>query len=388
MRKKVLILLISVFVFINAEEISFKDLVKLSSADLKTNIYVDKDIKDYAVEINIADYQKKGEITSFLNTVLFDNDMYMKYNVNPKYYTIVKRKNKRKVLPLKPEPNDRDKIHYYTYKIKNITNNDVKSVLSIFNIKYKYLAQSDIIAYSCTQDEQQDINKMLTATDNDTKQIKVKISIFNVNKKKLKDIGTKLNKFGISFSSDITNNLLSSNNVAFQNTPTFELDAYMTALESRGISKISQSPTIVLTNGVKATLNSVSNVRYVTGTSQVDNNNNSSIRENYEYRDVGLKISILPKIKDNFVYFDFSLVSEEFISYEKDNPIVGKISFKNSFKVTKHKPLLLTGINKSVITNEKSGIPFLKDLPYIGKIFGSESLKNENQNINILIEVL
>jgi type II secretory pathway component GspD/PulD (secretin) len=384
---KALVLLISINV-VHANEISFKELTKLASTDIGININLDKDIEDYSVEFNIVNNQAKGEVFAFFQNVLFDYDLYLKFNKNPKFYTVESRVPTRKMLPPSPMPDYVDKIHYYTYKIKHITNKDIVDVLKIFEIKSVYLKQSDIIAYSCTKEIHQQVNRLLRNADNKTKQVMVKISIFNVNKQKLKQFGTRFDSFGISFSSNITKSLLGNTSDIFNSIAGFEIDAYFTALESRGVTTIEQSPTILLKNGIEANVNAVSNVRYITGTASVDNNNNNSVVQNYEYRDVGLKIKLLPKIKSNWVYLDMDLTSEEFISYEVDNPIVGKISYKNSFKITKGKPLLLTGINKSIIKKVDNGIPFLKDLPFIGEAFKGEENSRDEQNINILIEVL
>ena len=56
--------------------------------------------------------------------------------------------------------------------------------------------------------------------------------------------------------------------------------------------------------------------------------------------------------------------------------------------MTKGKPILLTGIKKVSKHFEKDGIPILSDIPVLGQLFKQKSTKNEEQNINILIEVI
>jgi hypothetical protein len=81
MRKiqKVLVLLTSL-TLVNANEITFKELTALASQDIKSNIYLDKDIVDYKLDFNIVDNQKAGEVYEFYKIVLFDHNLQLSYN--------------------------------------------------------------------------------------------------------------------------------------------------------------------------------------------------------------------------------------------------------------------------------------------------------------------
>jgi len=387
--KKIIIFITLLSVMLLSQEIDFRELAKLASEDLQKNIYIDKDIDGYVVDFNIAEHQKRGELYEYFKLMLDDNNLSLQYNKRGDFYYV-----RDKIVP-PPPPAPPKKIHselkkhYYTYKIRNITNIDVLDSLEIFeDIKYKYLKQSDIIAYSATKSQHKEIRKILKRADRSVLSKSVKITIFSVNKNRLKDVGTRFNKFGFSIGSKAQDSLLSNSSNILNLTNSFEIDAYLTALESRGITTISQSPTILLSNGIEATLDSVANIRYSLGSSSVSNTAGSTTSENYQYKDVGLKIKIKPKIKKRFVYLNLSLVSEDLINMDNDNPMVGKISYKNSFKVKRGKPLLLTGINKTIIKNLKSSVPFLSKLPLLGFMFKGKSLSKEEQNVNILIEVL
>ena len=201
---KALALLISVSAVLASESISFKQLAHLASRDLNQTIYLDKDIKDYEVEFNIVDYQKRGEIYSFFSTVLFDHDMYLKFNPSLKYYTVEKRKVDRKILPPSPMLSAVDVMHYYSYHIKNITNKDVVKTMSIFpKSHYVYLEQSDIISYACTESQHKQIERMLHSADNKSKESLIKITLFSTNKSRLKSFGSNVRKLSFSLDANI-----------------------------------------------------------------------------------------------------------------------------------------------------------------------------------------
>jgi len=386
--KKVFILLIS-FSFVWADNITFKELTTLVSKELHKTIYLDKDIPKYSVDFDIQDYNTPGQLYEFYKIVLFDHNLKLVYDKKGKFYHVAKIVDYTPdVLPPKPRANPLDELHYYTYKIKNITNKDVVDCMSIFDVKFKYLQQSDIIAYSSTKEQHKQIQKILSRADNKVLSKTIRITIFSVDKNKLSNMGSTINQFGFNFSTHVVSNMQDfiSKTYTFDNG--FDADMFITFLNRYGVTNVKHSPTILLTNGVESTISSVANIRYVTGVSEVDNANNNTVKENYKYQDVGLKIKLLPKITKHWVYLDLSLVSEELLSYQPDNPVIGKVSYHNSFKIVKGKPLLLTGINKTVFKNSKNSIPGLSSIPILGFLFKGDNTDKTESNINILIEVI
>ena len=388
---KVLALLIS-FTLLNANEITFKQLTTLASSDLNASIYLDKDIKDYVVDFNVIDHQNRGEIYSFFTTVLFDHDMYLKYNPQLKYYTVRNRTKEREILPALPVPSDIDKLHYYSYQIKNITNKDVVKTMSIFpKSQYVYLEQSDIISYSCTKEQHSQIKRMLENADNKAKESLIKITLFATKKDKIKSFGSNINAFTFDFgmkTSSFLDNLLteqSPNQTTISNNANFGFTLF--ALQGHGLVEIYQEPTIRISNGKKAIVKSGLNIGYLESTVTYKENTQTT-NQNIKYRDVGIEIQVMPKIKDDWVHLDLNLVSEELLSLEDNIPLTQKISYKSSVTVKRGKAVLLTGIKKTSMKFEQDGVPLLSSVPLIGELFKKQTRKQDESNINILIEVL
>ncbi|MDQ7046761.1 MAG: hypothetical protein Q9M39_03755, partial [Sulfurovum sp.] len=208
----------------------------------------------------------------------------------------------------------------------------------------------------------------------------------------IEKLGASISSFGYGLNTKIFNDIIDS----FRNGSTssydifstgFDIDFMFHALKGHSVIDIFQSPTMLLTNGVESVVTSVVNVPYLKTTSTVDSNTNSTI-EQYDYKDIGLQIKVMPKIKKGLVYIDLNLVSDELITIEDDKPITQKITYTNSVRIKKGKPILLTGIKKTSQSFSKDGIPLLSDLPLLGALFRGTSTTTEEQNINILIEVL
>ena len=317
---KALALLISfTTVVFSSELMSFKKLTELASKDLGKNIYLDKDLPKYSVEFNLVDHQKKGEVYEFYKIVLFENDMILQYNRRGDFYFI--KEKKPTVEPLvAPEPmpvHETLKLHYYTYKIKHITNEDVVDSMAIFpNVKYKYLKQSDMIAYSATRRDHESVKRILRRSDNEVLHKTIKITLFAINKKNLLAFGSSINAFEYNFDGSfdgIISAFRSGNASVFELKDNFAIGFTLHALQGHSLADIFQSPTMRLTNGVESSVTSVMNVPYLQTTAMVDSTTNS-VTEQYEYKDIGLQIKVMPKIKDDWIYLNLNLISEELLS--------------------------------------------------------------------------
>jgi len=369
-----------------SEVLTFSQLTELASHDIGKNIFLDKSIPEYKVEINLVDHAKEGQMFQFYKVVLFDHNLTLKYDIMGEFYSI-KSKSKQ---PTPPALIHKDlKLHYYSYKIKNITNTDIIDAMSIFpNIKYKYLKQSDMIVYSATRIQHAKIKKILLATDNNVKSSTIKITLFTFHKSKVKEYGSSLEVFKFGSGVDtIFKALTTGASASFSVEGNYLLDFSLKALEAHGLVDVYQEPTMLLTNGIETVIDSVVNVAYKSSTITTQDDKGVA-RDQLSYRDIGLRINVLPKIKNDFVYLNLNLISEELLSLENDKPFTQKITYKNSVKLKKGKPILLTGIKKVSKHYERDGVVLLSDIPLIGNLFKKESKHQEEQNMNILIEVL
>jgi general secretion pathway protein D len=106
-----------------------------------------------------------------------------------------------------------------------------------------------------------------------------------------------------------------------------------------------------------------------------------------EYRSVGIKLDITPKINsDKFI----NLKINQEISSEGTLAANGQPSFNtrqvNTEVVLKdNQVLIMGGLMRTDTTDTTKGVPFFKDLPYIGKLFGSESTSFKKTELMIFI---
>lgn len=113
---------------------------------------------------------------------------------------------------------------------------------------------------------------------------------------------------------------------------------------------------------------------------------NSIVNRDPQYREVGIKLDITPKINSqNFV----SLKIRQEISSQGGNiganPSFNTREVNTEVVLKDNQVLVMGGLMRTETTNTISGVPFLKDLPLIGKLFGTESTSLQKTEMMLFI---
>lgn len=127
-------------------------------------------------------------------------------------------------------------------------------------------------------------------------------------------------------------------------------------------------------NNTSVYFSNVRNIPFRTSIRQVQDSQ-SSTQENFEYKDVGLKLTLKPRIIDEFVYTDIHFVYENLINTDNLTPTTTKKELKSNYKLKKGDILVLSGINEQIENTNRTGIPILKDIWLLKYLFSTQKLK-------------
>ena len=105
------------------------------------------------------------------------------------------------------------------------------------------------------------------------------------------------------------------------------------------------------------------------------------------FKDIGLKISITPKIFDDSVFLDLDLTTESILD-NTTTPTTSKSFINQSFTMTKNKLFVLTGINQTQKYNDSQTTPYLSDIPVLGWFFKTDEDEFTNSNLTIVFELI
>ena len=172
----------------------------------------------------------------------------------------------------------------------------------------------------------------------------------------------------------------------------------MSKTDSR--SKYVASPVVMTVDNKEATIDATENRQFITGWTAQSSGNYGSGKPtpNYTAKDIGIKLKITPKINPNgtvmlTVEEDYSqvkiggqtmLVSQGDVYVPQDIDIPVERKMTADVLLEDGQTVVFAGMVETVKSEYESGIPFLKDIPFIGKwLFGT--VKNSESRKELMI---
>jgi type IV pilus assembly protein PilQ len=233
---------------------------------------------------------------------------------------------------------------------------------------------------------------IVEATDNFAAELGTRVGIFNSDKIG-NDIGTVAGTLGGAtptaageITTATTGGSVSNNPIA---NPTgaiagvlsgnsFDLRVELQAMQTENLIKIVSNPKLFIVDNEEALIEDGTEVPYNTVAQ-------AGSTPTTEFKTAALTLKVTPQIiDDGNIYLD--------VEVNKDTPLAGSSPPPISTKQLKTKLLikdggvaLIGGITQTEKTNAEDGVPFLKDLPFIGNLFKSNKNKNNKNTLYIFI---
>lgn len=282
---------------------------------------------------------------------------------------------------------------YRSIKLNFVKYEDIANFLKVYEdkIKYEFISTSKTLLIKSKENEFNSINQLIKAIDILPKQLKLKVTILETNLDKLKELGSDTSNINFQNDGNLFFNLVSYPFSVNNQVPTNKKDNFYTFLKylnETGTSEFVSNPVLTLSDEKQTSFNVVSNLPFQMGSTTI---NDTAVRtsNSYDYKDVGLQISVTPHIyEDNQVYLDLELNVSNIVSNNENLPVTSKKFIKQSFQLPVNKLLVLTGINKKEITTTNNEIPILSDIPFLGWFFKYEATELNKNNLSIIFELI
>lgn len=161
--------------------------------------------------------------------------------------------------------------------------------------------------------------------------------------------------------------------------------------------RVSACPSVIAINQTPATIAITDQISINNGASPVDTQSNKVFFQNsYERADFGITMTLIPTIHepdiddpDHQIY----ITLDNDISFEnikrdsqKDRPDVHKRVVKNQIRIADGQTIILGGLRSKVAEDKNEKIPFLGEIPGIGKLFGTTILNDKSNEMFIFIK--
>lgn len=287
-------------------------------------------------------------------------------------------------------------INENLYYIKLFGNSfdELNSILSLYEKNATYISQDNSAVFKASEKQFSEIISYLPNFDTkDKEQVSFKITILETETNVLKERGTEINSllelsehkdFKLFFNMLTVPYTQSSNVIKKSN----EFYGVLQFLDKNDITKIKASPFLVAKNNTQVNFSSVKNLPFLSNTSTYTQSAVQT-QNTYEYRDVGLKLTLKPVVVGDMIDVDLNLIYENLLSTgDSLTPKTSKKELKSNYRLRKGEIIVLSGINQSTNIEVKKGIPILKDIPILQYIFSTKNKELSESILSISIEVL
>ncbi|MFN0080079.1 MAG: type II secretion system protein GspD [Prosthecobacter sp.] len=170
------------------------------------------------------------------------------------------------------------------------------------------------------------------------------------------------------------------------------LEVFVTALETNNNFKILSRPSIFALNNKKAVITSGRQIPVPSQqTTFANGNNQGSTQTNIEYRDVVLKLEIVPLINmDGEVTLTISQVNDTVVGTQlvvpNEVPIIGTEQLVTTVTIPDRNTIVLGGLISEENTKNKQGLPILGRIPGLGKLFRTDTDSKTRKELIVFIQ--
>lgn len=281
----------------------------------------------------------------------------------------------------------------YYIKLSGNSFDELNSILSLYEKNATYISQDNSAVFKASEKQFSEIISYLPNFDTKEKeQVSFKITILETETNVLKERGTEINSllelsehkdFKLFFNMLTVPYTQSSNVIKKSN----EFYGVLQFLDKNDITKIKASPFLVAKNNTQVNFSSVKNLPFLSNTSTYTQSAVQT-QNTYEYRDVGLKLTLKPVVVGDMIDVDLNLIYENLLSTgDSLTPKTSKKELKSNYRLKKGEIIVLSGINQSTSIEVKKGIPILKDIPILQYIFSTKNKELSESILSISIEV-
>ena len=182
----------------------------------------------------------------------------------------------------------------------------------------------------------------------------------------------------------------------FLKSDRLNLTAVLNASKSDSRTKVLASPIVMTVDNKEATIEATDMIYLFSGYQYSGSANYGSQVRNYEKRDIGLTVKVTPKINPNGTVM--LTVEQTFETQGADQSVpnesggtdpyatVTTRKISSDVSVENRQTVVMGGLTRKTETESESGIPLLKDIPWVGKwLFGSVNMTEKRSELLVFM---
>ena len=175
-----------------------------------------------------------------------------------------------------------------------------------------------------------------------------------------------------------------------------QFQALLSAQANQDNLNVISSPSLMVLNNQKAKINVGEQVPIATGSSSAPfptTGANNFVQSNtIQYKDTGVTLEVTPRVNANgMVIMKLKQIVSNVAKVtdptqtQTQSPTINKKEIESNVAVNDGETIVLGGLISDSVTDNKSGIPWLYQLPLIGSLFGTTTKENKKTELVVLI---
>lgn len=173
------------------------------------------------------------------------------------------------------------------------------------------------------------------------------------------------------------------------------VDVFVSALSTSNDFKVLSRPSVFALNNKKAVITSGQSIpvpsQQLTNASSTGNNNNGNVTTTIEYKDVVLKLEVIPLINpDGNVTLRIAQVNDTVVGNQvvggNEVPIIGTEQLTTTVTVPDGNTIVIGGLITEQDKKDSEGIPGLSRIPMLGRLFREDVKSKERSELLIFIQ--
>ena len=252
------------------------------------------------------------------------------------------------------------------------------------------------------RDDVTKIQKILKKLDVPKRMVEIEVLLVEKKEHNRKKTGINLLKFhnqpqernfSLSFSSDSHSKRKGLLDFILQtpksNFPAFDL-ALSLLMAQENVS-LHANPTLIAMNQVPSTLSIVEEISINNGAVQLDSNSRVALEKSFTRAQYGTTITMTPMIHvddesgNGFVTLTTNITFETTQMSQDDRPPVTRRHVENEVRIPDGETVVIGGLRRKSNETNREKIPFLGDIPGLGKLFGMTKLSESCTEMFIFI---
>lgn len=189
----------------------------------------------------------------------------------------------------------------------------------------------------------------------------------------------------------IAQNLATANAGRFSavfNSEDGDIATTINALQSYVDLEMISAPRVMTVSGALANIEVVEEIPYIEATASTATNAGQSVTaiEQIAFKEAGIKLDVTPTIQANGI-LKVAIAKElsEVVGQFQTIPIIDKRTLNSEFLVADRQTIVLGGLMQDRRSDQNSGVPLLKDIPLLGRLFRSDVDTTEKRELLVFV---